>query len=533
MLDIVRKITLARNRRFYLITWALGGAALCGSLLITGAKPKAAPQLFTFVLGETPLPDSLDPLEADYSNNLHASQMVHRTLLDIDHQNGLSSSVLQRFTYKPEAAEIEFEVGDEATFSDGSRITSRDVEMTLLRMAARRPEFPVLRHIRGIKEWSRRKEPLSSSLSGVVVEGKLIRIVFEQNINNPLFRFALPLFGVVKHECVDLSKNKLEPTCPTSGFYEVEARDHQTIVFRLTNVQPRPSGLPARIQIKYYPHTLSAANFEDMNSGSYVVLEQEYGNEGGSARSGFARMEQPNSRFSVFQLNPTVEPFQNAQLRRYFANLLRSSLQSGESPIQGEASVLSRILPGFMTSEELMNSVQVFDASKQERFRKLLKGKKIRWMKSPNNNNDAFELALQRTAAELGMALETEIDRGGSRRFEGFVSGEFGLLLAGSGFWAFDPVGDLQMLFTKGLHKPLKFVTDDRHLQNLLRGLEFDDDPNDRLRKVNIYLYEQGLFNVYAHSKRVYWVKGINVSRDIPVAITPPAPWQVFNADQE
>jgi hypothetical protein len=49
------------------------------------------------------------------------------------------------------------------------------------------------------------------------------------------------------------------------------------------------------------------------------------------------------------------------------------------------------------------------------------------------------------------------------------------------------------------------------------------------MRAINTHLYKHALFNVYAHAKRVYFIKGKEVNRRIPIAITPPAPWQVFN----
>ena len=103
----------------------------------------------------------------------------------------------------------------------------------------------------------------------------------------------------------------------------------------------------------------------------------------------------------------------------------------------------------------------------------------------------------------------------------------------GSGFWAFDPVGDAQMLFTKNLHKPLTAVTADDHLQKLLSGLEFETDPGPRLRELNQYLYNSALMNIYSHSRRAYLMRGRAVNLQIPTAITPPAPWQLFNVKQE
>lgn len=482
----------------------------------------------TFVMAESDLPNSLDPLQADYSNNLHASQMVHRTILEVGNDNTLQSSVLSDFGYNSNTHEIYFTVRPDAKFSDGSAISTNDVAMTIKRMALKRPNFPVLKHIVGVAPWSKKGDALSAELPGLRIDGTTLRIYLDHNIENPLFRFALPLFGVVKAGCVDLAANSLKTDCVTSGNYSLGTTVGDTLTFKRNSTAPER--LPEEVRIRYLPRAISSADLAQMQDGNFVILVQDYALESSRQGQGFARIEQPNSRFSIFLLNPRSDIFANVDCRRYFAHVVRSHFAASSPLVQKESSIFSRLIPGSMSAEELEQAAPL-SSSVVAQCKRTLAGKTVRWLPSPNNSNATFQQVLEGAVAELGMKKEvlSPAAGGGADRFDRFVAGEYDVLLGGSGFWAFDPVGDLQMLFTIGLHKPLSFVANDSRLQKMLTGLEFELDPGPRMKQINQYLYSQGLFNVFSHSKRVYLVKGDGVSPSIPIAITPPAPWQVFN----
>ena len=99
---------------------------------------------------------------------------------------------------------------------------------------------------------------------------------------------------------------------------------------------------------------------------------------------------------------------------------------------------------------------------------------------------------------------------------------------SGSGFWAHDPAGDLQMLFTPNLHKALNFVTQDEKFQNLIRDAVNNSENESYYKAVNQYLYEEGLINIYAHVRRFYFSKNKNFLKKSPLGYSAPTPWQVF-----
>lgn len=507
-----------------------GGAVICASLLLSPFKKVNQEMKNQFVLAETDRPVSFDPLSADYSNNLHASQMLHRAILDVGSDNTLHSTVLKSFSYDPGQAKITFVVSDSAKFSDGSPITGSDVAATITRMLLKRPQFPVLRHIVGLSEWLTKAHPLEELPRGIQIAANEVRVSLLRNVNTPLFRFALPLFGVIKSECLDRQKNEMKPHCPTSGFYRLSGINEADHHFELNEAAKTENpGLPQNITLRYLNHSVQQADLIALKDGAIVIQLMDYRREqsfGGEA--GFARVEQPNSRFSVFLLNPNSNLFGEAGCRRAFAERLRSNLQNENS--QSEASLFSRILPGFLTSSQLQ-SADPLSKSTIQNCESHFERKTIRWMRGTTNATIDFEAALSKTAEQLKLRLEIADEKSPRERYDAFVAGQLDITLGGSGFWAFDPVGDVQMLLTPNLHKPLKFIAQDPKLQAMLNGLEFESDPNPRLQQINRYVYEQALMNVYAHSKRIYLVKNVSNAGNIPVAITPPAPWQVFNGN--
>lgn len=486
---------------------------------------------YEFIVSEMPSPTSYDPLEADYSNNLHASQMIHRSLLEVSADNTLTSGVLKTFTYNPSTSEIELVVNNQATFSDGSSITAKDIEMTIKRMGARRPKFPVLRHIVGIGNWAAKVDPLNHPLEGIEVDGDIVRIRLAKKINNPLFRFALPLYGVVKHQCLDLKSNKLQADCPTSGFYKLVTAKDDRLTFEVNKIYSQNS-LPGKIDLRYWGRPLTGQDLESLKEGSFVAFTEEYGLDGNQISQqeslGFHRLQQPYSRISAFLLNPNVDLFSKVECRQIFSDELRHNLE--ETMPQGlmESSVFNQIVPGYLTSSDLKKTRPL--KTQAQDCRKMMKGKMLKWMPlSSHTNNVAFDSALEKTAKSLGIQIVRLPETSRKERFDAFVNNQLDVLMLATGFWPFDPVGDIQMLFTPGLHQQLLHSSSDNELQKMLENLEFEENPAPRLAEINRYLYREAKFNVYAHSKRVYLAKGDGTKADIPIAITPPAPWQVFN----
>ena len=92
-----------------------------------------------------------------------------------------------------------------------------------------------------------------------------------------------------------------------------------------------------------------------------------------------------------------------------------------------------------------------------------------------------------------------------------------------------DPAGDVKMLFTPNMHKMLSQVSGDEALQSLI---EEANDPLVEGEQANIninqHLFDEAVFNVYAHISRFYISKNKDLINEVLIGITSPAPWQVF-----
>lgn len=511
----------------------LGGAVLCASFLLAG-RSKNTVQSNLFIQAETEPPASLDPLEADYINNLHASQMVHRSILEITQDNTLTSSVLSSFTYNPDLAQIVFTTDDSQVFSDGTPITADDVSFAVKRMLMKRPTFPVIRHIKGRSRWLKSPDPLNCTLEGITSTPGRVVIQLDRHVQNPLYRFALPIFGIVKKDGVDPKTNRWSDGSATSGFYRLVERTDHTWAYELLEIH-RERALVNRISLSYLPGPLRQADLEPLSGSNVVASVQSHGTvpeqEQSYSRIGLHRIDQPSTRFSLMLLNPGHPAFGERECRWLFAERFRAELDPMDGAFQFDASLFSRIVPGYVSASELRRGIEL-TPEQERKCRHHLRGSKVRWMPTVGSDDDLLRTALTKVARAFDFDLVELAREPRNVHFEMFASGELDLSFGGSSFWPFDPVGDVQMLFTPNLHKPLQFVSDERELQKLLSGLEFEANPSERMGRINRFLFTNALFNVYAHSRYSYLVRGQDVSRTIPIAITPPAPWQVFDAEK-
>ena len=143
------------------------------------------------------------------------------------------------------------------------------------------------------------------------------------------------------------------------------------------------------------------------------------------------------------------------------------------------------------------------------------------------NINKALQLTFKKLGASENptMVLKTKSELG-----DLFDSGKISIFYGGSGFWAQDAAGDLQMLFTPGLHKSLDFEAQDSGLQALIQKLKEDPTNKSRFVEINQYIHDEALFNVYSHVRRFFVSKKSSHNVVLPFAITSPFPWHLFEA---
>lgn len=485
---------------------------------------------FRYIITETSGPSSLDPLDADNTANLPVARMIYATPVEAALNNQLTSRVLESFRYDVENRRIEWKVKAGLKYEDGSPLTADDVAFAVARMAFTRPKFPVIEAIDGLNEWVKEKGALKTFPKGITVSDNTVRIQFAQVVDHPLFRFCLELFSIIPRKCVDSATNKI--TCakiPESGLYKIATQDQKQITFTMrTGVSELAA--PNHIKFEYKTPTELSANMGNLDDATVVA-----GNESFFAPSALHEMEgklsvrfTPAARFSVIQINQNVGPFTDKKCRQLFAKLFRESYRelAKESPAEG--SVFTKILPGYLSLKDLEKDNALTTSEVQACKAKLAK-ETFPWGYAEPERDAVFFQALNQTFKTLGIKATKPIVKATRKEFSDlFSEGKTAFFNAGSGFWALDPAGDMKMLLTPNLHKPLKHVSDDDKLQSLIGQLS---SSSATYTEVNRYLFEEARFNVYTHVRRFFAAKNKKLIGEVPFAITSPAPWQVFKVD--
>lgn len=516
------------------IVSAIALTLVAGSIMINSGAATTKGKVYRYILTESTGPTSLDPLDADGTNNLPVARMIYATPLEISEENQLTSQLLESFRYDVGSKTVEWVVKPNLKYDDGSPLTADDIAFSVSRMAFTRPRFPVLEHIDGLTEWVKSMGALKALPSGIKVNGQKISITFRKDIDHPLFRFCLELFSVIPKKCVDPTTNKITcATIPASGRYRIEERTKDTFLFskRGNGGQGSVAKLPEKIRFEYIRPEEVIGRASEMdgltvfagNESMYSVSDMK------SIEDSFSVRFTPASRFAVLQLNQSVRPFQDRACRRYFAMKFREAYQEAVGPTRSvEASVFTKILPGYLASKDLEAQNQ-WASNEIERCKEVLAKEKIRWGYPESEKDSVFVSVLRRTLRTIGNDhSEPTVTTTRKELSDLFVDRKIDLFNGSTGFWALDPAGDLKMLFTPNLHKPLQHVSEDAELQKMISELE--TDPSSYAR-VNRYLYKEARFNVYTHLRRFFASPNKKLVADVPIAITSPAPWQVFRVD--
>jgi hypothetical protein len=227
-------------------------------------------------------------------------------------------------------------------------------------------------------------------------------------------------------------------------------------------------------------------------------------------------------------LNPNIPPFDSVDCRRQFAAAFRKKFHSINDPDhEMEGSQFTSILPGYLPLSSLNEAMPEGKAgSCAERLRTA----PIKWA-AVGGPSTPFRTTLVETLRDLGQPHVTAATK---QRYDdvlaSFLGNETSILGYSSGFWAQDPVGDLQMYFTPGLHPILNFVTGDSKLQAMLADLDHggEEDLKPKMQEINQYLFDQAISNVVAHVRKFYLAKNEKIISDPSFALSSPAPWQVF-----
>lgn len=493
---------------------------------------------YTYVITETAVATSFDPLDADQTVNLPVARMLYATPLEVDLKGDLTSKILEQFEYDEQSKTITWKVKAGLNYSDGKALTADDIAFAVARMAYTRPTFPVIEDIKGVSLWSKSKEALKSLPEGIQIQDQFVKIQFDKKQDHPLFRFCLEIFSVIPKECVDTTTNKIScKEIPASGHYKLISKSENEILFEKRDESPI-HGLkaPAKLLFRYLTPKEAIKNANEFDSQTVMAgTELRYSiDEIKKLQNEIQISFAPASRIVGLLINPNIGVFKDKKCRQVFAKAFRNAFHKIVADArESEASVFTDLLPGYLKNDELSQSLEAkLSVDDIVRCKAKLQEEPIKWLKATNNQKSIFALVMEKVFTELGIepsapvVEETQKDED-----QLFLAGKVSVKGFQTGFWAFDPAGDIQMLMTPNMHKTLQFVSEDQKMQSLIRDLKETGLEKSSFTKLNQHIYSESLFNVFTHVRRFYAAKDRSLIMEAPVSITSPAPWQVFKMD--
>jgi ABC-type transport system substrate-binding protein len=491
-------------------------------------------EMRTLVVTETGTPTSFDPLDADGWQNMSVMRMLYATPIIVSADSSLSSQILESFKYDPAEKKMSWQIKSGIKFSDGSPITADDIAFAVARFAYVRPNFPVIDSIAGLDKWKTLAKNLALTTfpQGIIVNGNKIEIQFTRKVKHPFFRFSLEVFSVIPRKSVELKTNQINSKIPPfSGTFALQKQDDASILFQLR----KNSGLaqlekiPELIRFEYrQPDKVeSIADSLDKNT---VISGNELHYKTATLQKLSTRAEiryLQSTWFALFVLNPEDALFKVEACRTWFSKQFKNTLEElyGDS-INRESSIFPKLLPGYLTSRQLEKS-DLTDKEAKDCL-SLLQSQGFRWAKVKNAPTGIFQETLTKLFENLGIENKAKILESREEQGELFSKGKLSIFEGFTGFWAQDPAGDLKMLFTPKMHPPLRYLAEDKKLQQLIQAVYETESQEDYLA-VNKYIASGSVFNVFMHTRRFYIAKKGNQTLDhTPMSMGSIVPWQIF-----
>lgn len=493
-------------------------------LFYNNLKPNNKIMILNYIITETNLPDSFDPLKADKGNNILMMRMLYFTPIQINSSNELISNVFDKFEYNNTNFTITFTAKKSlGHFSDGSEISKQDILTAILRVAYFMPNFPVIKDIVGVHEWSSKKRGIFDYPQGISLDGDKIKIKLLKHNQNALFRFCLELFSIIPAKCIDLKTGKLicvQP--PSSGYYELDSKSDKEYKFKInTNKSFQFENIPYK-EISFHFKSLDEACSETIEKNTIIA-----GTDLGlidSKCTDHIKSEQIHwlqaSRFATVLFNPNIKPFDTAEWRRFYSDKIRDYFSKNNLNFIISKSIFTKLLPGYLSD----SNFQVY----KDNFPPI---KDI--VVDVSNFKGPVSKKITKAIINITEGLQAKyktFDYDINQSSEHFLENKFGYLTFSSGFWAQDPIGDVSMFFAKNLHAPLKYVWQDKKMYELINEIEGETDPTTiklKMENLNRHLYEESLIAPIVHFRRLYITHESIKSLNLPMAVTSPAPWHL------
>lgn len=371
---------------------------------------------------------------------------------------------------------------------------------------------------------------------GIKVDGNKITIALTEDYPHPQFRFCLEIFGIVPRKDVDPKTNKIAAEkVATSGYYELKESGENSLLFQKRPDIGKIQGKDYPAQIRFlYRDPQTAFRDATLKSDDTVIFSSESllsREQLRQVEAGFKVGFTPAAWFTILQINPDVIPFEDASCRLLFAEAFRKNYQKITGN-ESEASVFTLMVEGYKSHDQLLETSKISPEQSIACASKLARAKVP--FSFDSSTPESFVAAIRATAEELGVELlvsSQSTDR--KQEVTKFLAGKSTFMYNRTGFWAMDPTGDIQMLFTPNLHLGLKHFWQDQRLQGLLQKVASNGVVDaEVVDAANAYLFSSAKLNVYSHIRRFYASQNKDLVHRLPIGITNPSPWHLFGSRQ-
>jgi hypothetical protein len=465
---------------------------------------------------------SLDPLDADATENILVARMLFATPVQPMQGKMIESMVLNSFTFNEDSNSIELKIKEGLEFSNNQKIMIEDIEMSILRMAYKRPHFPVINKIKGINDWIKKEYPLESKLEGITIFGNTLKITFKEKTRHPLLRLSMEVFGIIPRAYVNTKTGGIVGKVPTSGPYIIQSESKNSITFQL-NENFNLSDLPKNIIFQYEDIKIAIEKLSATDENAIIYASESTLSklELENIHSSFSNKKTPTARFASLLINANSKKFESRSARRKLRDQFKSMI---EIKYQGVISYA----PSIFIDKTFNNPTsQIGKSSKNKN--EFINNEEITVGHLGETNSLQIEL-IDNLASELkSNSIRVIHYQNKDKLIQDFNEGSIDLYFSGSGFSETCPEQDLKMLFTPGLHGLLRHQQEDQVLQLLIDNLE-NTPSEENHSKVNQYLYDDASFNVYRNVSRFYFGKNQAIVEGIPVGDFNTNPWEIFQS---
>ena len=373
------------------------------------------------------------------------------------------------------------------------------------------------------------KEPLNSLPEGMKINGRELTIEYAEAVNYPLFRFTIPIFGIVPKVCVNLITNefKCNPLV-TSGRYKADDSNGKDIKFSPISTHLKLS----EITFAFMPLKEALDRYE---SDENVVIHSFYFKKESEQlliekRENLQVKIQPKSRIVGMVINPTVVPFDDIICRQVFSDLYREAVKSEIISENVESSFWPAIGAGYISSNEL-HARRTYTGFEREQCIRRISSSNLKIGISPDSN---LSEGVKELLTNLGLLQKSVKFKDRVESFLEFENRDLAFTLFATGFWPIDPFGDAEILFSEKLNPVAWTVAKDEVLHGIVEKFSLPASPENRAfaaRSLNQHIFDQSIFNIYGHNSFALASANTHALARYHETVSDTLPWQLFEND--